>query len=283
MYKNFIREPLFHFLLIGVALFILYSVVNPEQGGDKRIVVDDGRINHLSAMFEKNWNRQPSEQELKKIIDDYVLEEIYYRQALEMGIDKNDVMIRRRLRQKMEFFTSAAASMVEPETVELEAYLHQNADKYRTDNRYSFEQIYISTDRSHTKLTTKITQIQKALQQSYMPRGDASLLPNKVDQASAFNVDRSFGKDFSHKLDTLALNEWSEPLTSGLGVHFVKVTARQAGGLPSLQDVQEQVTRDWMYQKTQILRADIERKMLDEYDVIVSWTAATRSSLTGDR
>lgn len=279
MFKKFINEPLLHFLLIGATLFLLYTIVNPENSNGKRIVVDDGRINHLSVMFEKTWNRRPSEQELKKIIDDYVLEEIYYRQALEMGIDKNDVMIRRRLRQKMEFFTAAATSMVKPEDAELEAYLQRNADKYKIDSRYSFEHIYISTDRSKTELTAKLKQVQKALHNGQLLSGDISLLPKQVEKASASNVESMFGQNFTQKLDTLVLNEWSKPLKSGLGVHFVKLTERSPGTWPALQEVREQVIRDWMYQRTQKIRSDIERQMLDEYDVVVNWTTVARSSL----
>ncbi len=280
MFKKVIKEPLGHFLLAGAALFVLYSSVNPETASHNVIVVDDGRINHLSAVFEKTWNRPPSEQELKTIIDDYVLEEIYYRQALEMGIDKNDAMIRRRLRQKMEFFTSAAASMVEPDNAELEQYLLSHADKYKAGNRYSFEHIYLTTDRPQSELAARIKQVQHALQQDQSPVGDASLLPATFDNASAFNVERSFGKGFSQKLDTLTLNNWSTPLDSGLGIHFVKLTDRQVGTLPPLQAVRKQVVRDWMHQRTQKLRSEIENKLLNEYEVIVNWTPAIESNLT---
>ncbi len=283
MIKKFINEPLLHFLLIGAVFFILYSVVEPENSQDKRIVVDDGRINHLSAMFEKIWNREPSSQELKQIIKDYVLEEVYYREALQLGIDKNDAMIRRRLRQKMEFFTSAAVSMVEPENAELEQYLQKNADKYKTDNQYSFEHIFVSTDRSPTDLAAKIKEVQLALQQEQLPISDPSLLPKIVSNSSAFKLERTFGNHFSKKLDSLELNDWSEPFRSGLGLHFVKLTKRQAGTLPPLEEVRKQVTRDWMHQKSQTLRSEVERNLLDEYEVIVNWTADSEITFTKSR
>ena len=279
MLKKILQEPLLHFLLIGAGLFVAYAAVNPDAGGDKRIVVDDGRINNLMAVFEKTWNRQPTRKELKSLVDDYVLEEIYYREALKMGIDKNDAMIRRRLRQKMEFFASAATSMVEPDSAELQQYLEEHADKYQTDSRYSFEQVYISTDRSQTELEKVLNRTQQLLKQDEGADGDATLLPKSLNSVTAFEVERNFGSGFSKLLDEQPLGVWSEPLQSGLGLHFVKLNTRDAGELPPLQQVRDAVVRDWMYDKTQTLRADLERKLLNEYEVVIDLPTKSDSKI----
>lgn len=271
MVKQLLKEPLLHFLLIGAGLFALYSAINPDAGNDKRIVVDDGRINNLISVFEKTWNREPSEQELKSLINDYVLEEIYYRQALEMGIDKNDAMIRRRLRQKMEFFAASAAATVEPDTAELEKYLRAHADKYQTDNLYTFQQVYISTDRSQQELEQVIKETQKSLENNQEINNDSSFLPASYNEVSGFEINRSFGQSFTKGLDSLPLNQWSGPVMSGLGLHFVRLSQRNAGRLPSLTQVHDAVLRDWMYDRTQTLRADLERTLLGKYQVIVDW------------
>lgn len=115
------KEPLLHFLLIGAGLFWLYAVVNPEAAneGDKQIVVTSGRIEQLLRIFEKTWQRPPSADELKALIDDFVIEEMYYRQGVAMGIDKDDTLIRRRLRQKLEFLTDDTAALIAPNDEQL--------------------------------------------------------------------------------------------------------------------------------------------------------------------
>ena len=278
--NQILKEPLFHFLLIGFAIFSLYALVNPGAIPDKQVVVDDGRINNIIALFEKKWHRAPSDAELQGLIDDYVLEEIYYRQALKMGMDENDAIVRRRLRQKMEFFTTSAAAMVEPEEEDLKQYLQQHADKYKADNRYSFEQVYISPDHSREELKQKLSETKQALQQGESVSGDKNLLPQTLSNAGAFEVERTFGKDFSGKLDALPMGAWSDPLQSGLGWHFIKLTQRETGEMPALSQVRDAVMRDWVYEKSQTLRKDLERKLRSEYQVVVEWPNKTSKDPT---
>lgn len=256
-------------MLIGAVFFGLYAVVNPQSTSDKRIVVDDGRINNLIAIFEKTWNRQPSERELQGLINDFVLEEIYYREALQMGIDQNDAMIRRRLRQKMEFFANAATSIVQPDTEELQQYLLDNQEKYRIDNRYSFQQIFVSTDPPMPQVEQTLAIVQTALQTGAEVDGDKTLLPSHFANVNAFELNRTFGTGFAVQLDDLIINEWSEPLPSGLGLHFIKLKQIEPGHIPALTEVRDQVMRDWMYERTETLRAELENKLLQEYQVVV--------------
>lgn len=281
--KQIVKEPLVHFLLIGFAIFSVYALVNPSTTQDKRVVVDNGRIKNIIAMFEKKWHRAPSDAELQGLIDDYVLEEIYYRQAIEMGMDQNDVIVRRRLRQKMEFFTTSAAAMVEPEEEDLKQYLQQNADKYKADNRYSFEQVYISSDRSPQELKHRLSETKQALMLGGSASSDRTLLPQSLSNASAFEVERIFGIGFSRKLDSLSMGTWSEPLQSGLGWHFIKLTQRKAGEMPALSQVRDAVMRDWVYEKSQTLRKELERKLRSEYPVVVEWPNNTNKDSTQDK
>ena len=110
-----LKDPFLHFVVIGALLFVTYLWVNPASMADHReIVVDAGRIEQLIARFERTWNRAPSDEELKGIIDNFIVEEIHYRQALTMGLDNNDSVIRRRLRQKLEFLTMEATMAPNP-------------------------------------------------------------------------------------------------------------------------------------------------------------------------
>ena len=178
MLSKIIKEPLLHFLFIGACLFGLYAMINPDaMQSDKRIVVDQGQINSLSQRFQRVWQREPTEKELQSLIEDFVIEEIYYREALAMGIDKNDPVIRRRLRQKMEIYTDNLATTLAPSEQELNQYLQQHRNKFKTDNRYSFKQVYISTDRAEDKLQAIIASTQNALHKGESVNGDRSLLP----------------------------------------------------------------------------------------------------------
>jgi len=241
------------------------------MNAENRIVIDQARINNMEAMFERTWSRKPTAEERQGLIDDFVLEEIYYRQALAIGIDKDDPLIRRRLRQKMEFFTSSSSPGLKPDDIELEQYLEANAAKYRTDNRYSFEQLYFSTDRPVTELELLLEKTAQSLNKGDIVEGDRSLLPGSFTNASAFEINRTFGTDFSDQLDNLPTSGWSAPLQSGLGFHFIKLTQHHAGQLPALAQVRDKVLRDWSYDQSLTLKQGLEKKLRDEYQVIVEW------------
>lgn len=273
---QFLREPLLHFLLIGAGFFALYIFLNPDAvESDQTIVVDTGRINTLAESFKSTWNRNPTETELNNLIEDFVLEEIYYRQALAMGIDKNDVLIRRRLRQKMEFLSTSMAASIQPADSELQTYLDANAEKYRTPSTYSFEQIYINPDKSAEALDKRLAEIAAVLADNRIAEGDQTLLARRFNSAPSFQIDSTFGRGFSTALDDLPVNEWSEPVQSGLGTHYVKITEHNPGYLPPLEEVREQVLRDWSYEKNIDIKSKIKDNLLAEYQVVVEWSEGT--------
>jgi peptidyl-prolyl cis-trans isomerase C len=266
-----LNEPLLHFLFIGACLFGLYAWFNPDaMQSDKRIVVDQGQVNSLVMRFQRVWQRGPTKQELQGLIEDYVIEEIYYREALAMGIDKDDPVIRRRLRQKMETYTDNLATTLAPSEDELNRYLQQHPDKFKTQSRYSFQQVYINTDISEDQLQAKLTSTQNALQSGESVDGDSAMLPASFTDADAFAIDRTFGQGFAAQLDTLKLNQWSSPLQSGLGLHFVMLSARQAGQLPTLASVRDKVEREWRFDKAQEIDKTLRKKLLASYDVVVT-------------
>jgi hypothetical protein len=174
---KFLKEPLLHFMLIGAAFFALYAWLNPGAlQSERRIVVDEGRINSLAESFERSWNREPTQSELANLVDEFALDEIYYRQALSMGLDQNDAVVRRRLRQKIEFLAASAATVVQPGDVELQSFLEQNADQYRRPDRYSFRQVYVSPTRTGAELERRLAEVEDALNKGESVIGDSSLI-----------------------------------------------------------------------------------------------------------
>lgn len=271
--QKLLREPLLHFLLIGAAIFGVFGLMNDRNSGDadNQIVVSAGRVEHLANIFTKTWQRPPTAEELKGLIDDFVLEEIYYRQAIAMGIDRNDTVIRRRLRQKLEFLTDDLGAASEPTDEELAAYLTANADAFVRDTTYTFEQVYINPDQPGSDLDALVAEQLSALRAGNAAPGDAGLLPAYYEAAPAHSVDGMFGLGFSENLDELSTGDWQGPIESGLGLHLIRLEAHTEGTLPDLADIRPIVEREWANEKRLETRRLINEKLLTEYDVEIEW------------
>ncbi len=288
--SNMLREPLVHFMMIGAALFALYSAAggaDPDDS-DRRIVVSSGRIEQLANVFAKTWQRPPRDDELKGLIDDFVLEELYYRQALAMGLDRDDTIIRRRMRQKFEFLTDDTIPVHASDEV-LAAYLTENKDKFLEETAYTFRQIYFNPER-HALGSREGGQDPEgfakarldALRQGKAVSGDPSLMAESFDQASRRVVDGTFGLDFSRQLDDLASGEWQGPLRSGLGLHLIRLEARIEGKLPELAQIRHIVQREWAHQKRTEFRREMNQRLLKGYQVVIEWPQAQAASRSRD-
>jgi len=260
-------------VLIGAALFLLFGLLNDELpgGADDRIVVSAGRIQQFENIFTKTWQRPPTAKELKGLIDDFILEEIYYRQAVSMGIDRDDTVIRRRLRQKFEFLTDDMAAARSPTDDELAAYLTANAAAFFTDTTYTFEQVYINPDRMNIEL--EVTAKLAALRAGGTVPGDSGLLPAYFEVTPARVVDGSFGMGFADSLNAIPMGKWQGPVESGLGLHLVRIEERVAGTLPDLADIRPIVEREWANEKRLETRQSINEQLLNDYEVVIEWPA----------
>ena len=272
-----LREPLFHFLLLGGVLFLIFGITNQAGtvSSDQRVVVSVGRIEQLATVFGKTWQRPPTRKELKGLIDDFVLEEVYYRQAVAMGIDRDDTIIRRRLRQKLEFLTDDVSSLVEPTDEELAAYLADNQEKFRVSPSYTFRQVYVNPEKHGDNTEAYITEQLELLQSGQMPGGDATLLPESFDEDSRQAVDGSFGRGFSKELDKLTIGDWQGPIRSGFGVHLIRLAARTEGRLPELAKIRAVVQREWSNEKRIADRRKMNDRLLEDYEVIIEWPEET--------
>lgn len=273
MLKKLLKEPLLHFLLIGAFLFVVFGLAQDGMTGrsDDQVVVSAGRIEQLENIFTKTWQRPPSPQELKGMIDDFVLEEIYYRQAVAMGIDRDDTVIRRRLRQKFEFLTDDMAAASVPTDEELASYLSANADAFAADTKYTFEQVYFSPDQGGVDLDRQVAEMLAALRAGNDPGGVGGLLPSYFQNTPAHSVDGSFGTGFSESLDALPMNDWQGPVESGLGLHLIKITERIEGYLPELADIRPIVEREWANENRLETRRLINDQLLSNYEVTIEW------------
>jgi hypothetical protein len=280
--SSFWREPLLHFLLAGAALFALYGLLNRgESDAPREIVVTEARVAALAENFTKTWMRPPSAEELTGLVEDYVREEIYYREALAIGLDPDDTVVRRRLRQKMEFISEELAT-TEPTDAELQAYLDAHREKFVEPSATTFEQVYFSTERRGDAARPAAERLLAALQSGRAEAdpaaaGDSTLLPFSMEDASPQQVAGTFGDQFVAQLEEAPPGQWSGPLQSPYGLHLVRVLERTDGALPTLDRIRPLVVREWQAEQTRRVSDEFYRALRDRYDVRVEGVKAPRS------
>lgn len=251
--KRASREPLVHFALLGAALFLVYGLLpRPRVGGDGpgQIVVTQGQIRNLVDGFTRAWQRPPTRDELSGLIEDRVREEVYCREAMTMGLDKDDTIIRRRLRQKIEFIAADIASLPEPSETELDAYLRAHADTFQVEPRFTFSHVFLDRGRrgeglarDAAQLLGRLNQVEGSADASAL--GDPFLLERQFNDAPASEIVSQFGITFATKLAALRPGQWHGPIESGYGLHLVRVSRRSDVRLPALAEVRDAVRREW--------------------------------------
>ncbi len=245
-----LREPLFHFLLAGAAIFLLF----PETGGtDRRIVIDEAQVSRLAAQWAQSWQRAPTPGELDGLIRDHLKEEIYYREALRLGLNEDDAVVRRRMRAKMEFLANAALEDVTADDATLQALLDRNPSRYATDVRFSFDQIYAGADDRQGEARAKT--LLAALKVGQRVEGPPLSIPANFENVAAYAISRDFGDGFADAIRRLPVGTWQGPMRSGFGLHLVRVRAVSTARKPLLSEVRKRVENDWR-NATRVARED---------------------------
>jgi hypothetical protein len=277
--KRLSREPLVHFLVLAIAVFGLYGLVaSPADDVTGRIVVSAPKIEQMEAIFSQTRMRPPTAEELKGLIDDYVAEELYVREALKLGLDQDDTVIRRRLRQKMEFLIAAEVEAQAPSEADLQAYLAAHPEKFETAPRIALQQVYLSPpdrgDRIATDAQAMLRELQADPDADPALFGDATLLPGALPPSDTAQIAAVFGPEFSAVVGGAAPGIWFGPVASAYGLHLVRITSVEAGQLPPLDKVREAVLREWTYDRIQAATQERLNELLGRYEVIVDMPAA---------
>jgi hypothetical protein len=277
--KRLVREPLVHFLVLAIAVFGLYGLVaSPADDVTGRIVISAPKIEQMEAIFSQTRMRPPTAEELKGLIDDYIAEELYVREALKLGLDQDDTVIRRRLRQKTEFLIAAEVEAQAPSEADLQAYLAAHPEKFETARRIGFEQVYLSPrergDRTATDAQTMLDALQADPGADPELFGDATLLPATLPPSDASQIAAVFGPGFAAALEGVEAGNWFGPVASEYGLHLVRITSVEAGQLPPLDEVREAVVREWTYDGIQAATQERLNELLGRYEVIVDMPAA---------
>jgi hypothetical protein len=273
--KSLLKEPLLHFLAIGAALFLVFHFSGSGAGpGSQRIVISSGQIEHLAAGYTKAWQRPPTEAELKGLVDDWVREEIAVREAMATGLDRDDTVIRRRLRQKLEFLVEDSVEAAAPTDAELQAWLAAHAERFRTEPRVAFCQVFISRDRRGTAAEADAAAMRAQLAKAGAAGGcealgDPTMLPHEIALSAPRDIDRLFGPGFAQQIDAVAPGTWAGPLKSSYGLHLVTVRERSEGALPELARVRAQVEREFLAERRQRQLAAMYERLLAKFTVVV--------------
>jgi hypothetical protein len=270
MLRRLLHEPLLHFLLIGGLLFAVFGRGNSDVGGaDRQIVVSGADIDRLAAAFARTWHRPPDRNELQAQIQDYIREEVLYRAALQLGLDKDDSIIRRRLRQKMEFlFEDTVPS---PQETELRTYLESHIDKFRLAPLLSFRQVFFSTRRGDAAESDARQILARLVADTpgAADKADALLLGETFSRMPLDRIAALFGNDFARGLAHAEPAHWVGPLRSAYGLHLVLVTAVEPAATPPFEHVRAAVEREWFAERRSAAQAAQYEAVIAGYKVTV--------------
>ncbi len=262
--RRFIREPLAHFLAAGSVLFLLMSQFGSSDSLDRSITINEEEVARLASQWEQTWQRPPSAQQLDSLIRDYIKEEVYVREAMRLGLDVDDPIIRRRLRAKMEFLATAEIQNMEPTDAELQRYYDTKKSLYAAKHAFSFDQQFLGEDENVAQDSMR------AMLQGKTPPSQALSVPQSMESAEWDSVSRQFGDDFANNLRNAPQGKWSGPVRSGFGWHAVRVRNVVAAGTPALSAVRRRVSNDWRAETQSKREAAAYQALLDGYDIRIA-------------
>jgi len=273
---NLLKEPLLHFLLVGATVFGAYTWLNrtvekPSVGKTPQIQVSAGDVQWLVENWTTQWQRPPTQQELRGLVVDYLNEQLLAREARALGLEENDVIIRRRLAQKLTFLIDDTLRRADPSDDELQQFYETNAQRFRSGARISFVHIYFSPQlRADARLdATAVLKLLEESSRSATELGDRLLLESEFRDETERSISSAFGPGFARAVFALKSNAWSGPIESGYGLHLVRVLALQEARLPSLSEVRARVLEDWKREKEQIAKERYLAQLRRKYDVVV--------------
>lgn len=275
--KKLLREPLVHFLLIGAALFATYIFLQParDDANSKQIQLSLGEINQQVMLFESQWNRAPTAEELAHLMENRVQEEVLYREGLILGLDKDDTIVKRRIAQKMQFLAEDVAAAREPAPAQLRDWYQQHADQFAMAARYSFRHLYFSPDhRGPNAREDAARALAKLLGQSEdtalaQTLADRSMLQDYYRDRTAEFLHKEFGPNFALAIARLAPGSWQGPVESGFGWHLVFVDTVIPGRVPDFEEVAGDVKTAWLGEQKALAWEEAYKKMRGKYTVLL--------------
>ena len=272
-----LREPLLHFTIIGAVIYLLYAMYAEPvpDADDKTLVVTAGEIEWMQTAWQKRWNRPPTAEELDGLVRQYIRETVLYREALTMGLNQHDTVIRRRLAQKLEFLAKDLVTLTPPMEEELRAYFGLHQQRYQEPVRYSFTQVFLDRDKRGDATLDDAEMIKATLIamgeaiEDAGALGDGFLLQNEYREISQAEIQKLFGSGFSESLIALSPGKWHGPILSGYGVHLVYTSRITEPPAPVFAEVRERVVQDWTSNRSEELNEQFYASLRDSYTVVI--------------
>jgi hypothetical protein len=289
--RQWLREPLLHFLLAGVALFVAYRALNPapEREAPSRIVLTEGDLRQIAVAWQAQGRPPPAPGEMKTLVENRIREEILFREALALGLDKNDTIVKRRLAQKMEFLAEDLAGIGEPAPAELRAWFEQHPGRFASTPRASFRHVYFSPDRRGARArddaARSVAKLHGQPADSPVAAGlaDPFMFHDYYGDRSFDELARVFGEAFAQSLFGLKSGSWQGPIESGYGWHLVWIDALALQRVPAFEEVEPDVRRDWIAER----RADRKRAAYEalraRYEVVLPGPLGSAAARAGRR
>jgi hypothetical protein len=290
---RWLREPLVQFLLIGGLLFAVYAATGRGTGSESsqeiRLNYDD--LAQLVLLFQSQWRRDPTPEELGRLVENRVQEEVLYREGLALGLDKGDTIVKRRMAQKMQFLAEDVAAAHEPSKEELQTWYQKNRDAFTQPPRVSFRHLYFSPDRrgartrddaaaALAKLTgePQDTKLASALTDRFM-------FQDYYRERAPENLAKDFGPKFAFEVAKLPSGSWQGPIESGYGWHLVFIDTVVPGRAPTFEEIEPDVKVAWLAEQKAKAWENAYREMRAKYTVLLAAPpdAASASAAAGIR
>src|SRR5262249_41792541 len=276
--KRWLREPLLHFLLIGLLLFGIYAYTNRRRIGiesPRQIVLSLDDLRTMTAYFQSQWHRPPTPQEFQAMVEDKIKEEVLYREGLAMGLDKDDTIVKRRMAQKVQFLAEDVASAHEPSTAELKSWFEKNSGQFALPSRYGFRHIYFSPDKrganAHDDAAKPLARVAGQPEDSTMivSVADRFMFQDYYGDRTPSAIAKEFGPQFAVALEKVTPGSWQGPIESGFGWHLVFVDTVIPGRIPPFDEAESEVKTAWLSEQKALAREKAYKSLRSKYTVLL--------------
>ena len=270
-----LREPLLHFVVAGAVLFGGYELFNRGEMAPPAtdpVHIGEGDIRWLKETFANQWQRPPTEDELRGLVAGFLEEQLFAREAQALGLDQNDTIVRRRLAQKLEFLIDDASRIVEPADAELRRFYDANAERFLAEARVSFTQLFFNPERrqhAESDARAALVSISATGTDGTAAMGDPILLENEFHEVDEQTVSNIFGADFAQAIFFMKPGSWAGPVKSGYGVHLVRVIDLRAATLRPFEEVRPKILEEYRHKQEVEAKAAYLGKLREKYGVVV--------------
>ncbi|HEY5894895.1 MAG TPA: peptidylprolyl isomerase [Chthoniobacterales bacterium] len=299
---RWMREPLLHFLLLGALIFVVNGWRErrrPAESGIARIEVTAETLAWLSEGFSRQWHRAPDVEELRGLVNDHVREEVLYREALALGLDRNDTIVRRRLAQKMEFLTDDITGAATPDDAALQRFFAENAAHYAKPGRLSFRHVYFNKEKRGAGVEAAAREALGALKKGASDEalGDPFLHGFEFAERESPEIAALFGSEFAAQIVVVAGDSnpgdndghgpssahWLGPIASSYGLHLVRVDAREQPRPVTLDEVRATVARDFSEERRRTANREVFERLRARYEIAVDEAAITKAAAPSNK